>query len=147
MRWLSPFMLRPGAKAPNFTLPDPWGTAHNLDELLLGRRILLLDFFFLDCTPGRHGFSHLEKMQRLYAHRGLAAVAISCGDSAEALQEFARARTVDVTVLLAPREDQIFRDYRILAYPSNYLIGADCRIRWRQSGHDEGRLVWCPTSS
>lgn len=140
MGWLSAIMLRPGAKAPGFRLSDPWGTAHRLDELLLGRRLLLLDFFFLDCTPCMNGFPHLEQVQRLYAHRGLAVVAISCGDSAEELQEFARARATHITVLMAREEDQILLDYRILAYPSHYLIGEDGRIRWRQSGHDEERL-------
>lgn len=143
MQWFSrvptPWLLPVGRTAPPFELPDVHGRAVSLHGLL-GQRALLLDFFFVACETCGPSLQLLESLRRQHGPAGLAVAAISRGDSAAALQRHAAQLELGMPLLVAADDDSVFHDYRVLVYPSTYLIDRSARIAYRRCGHDAAAL-------
>lgn len=133
MALMSMFLLRSGRAAPLFQVSDLAGDAVDLGGLLSGRKALLLDFFFLACKPCVEAMPLLVELQARYRQRGLAVAALSHGDSASALQLWAQHSGLDLQLLQAATVNPIFLAYRVFAYPTLYLIGADACIAYRSA--------------
>jgi peroxiredoxin len=138
--WLDVFLLRVGARAPDFSLSDTGGGQHGLQSLLDGRRALLVDFFYLACGPCVSAFPALERLQERHAAQGLAIATISRGDPPDALRRFADGRAGGITWLAAADDDPVFFAYRAWAYPTVYLIDSSGRIAFRCAGAGSGAL-------
>lgn len=80
-RTASTMMLPLGAQAPGFSLPDPDGATHTLDEFA-GAKALLVMFVCNHCPFVKHIRTELAAIGRDYAESGLAVVAISSNDVA-----------------------------------------------------------------
>jgi peroxiredoxin len=78
----STFELRPGARLPEFELPDATGKrTYRLTDLLQGRSALVVVFACNHCPYVRHLAAHLGEMAADYASRNVGFVAINANDA------------------------------------------------------------------
>ena len=136
MAWLNRWLRRAGSPAPDFDLADLAGRRHDLGTLLEGRSAVLIDFFYLACAPCMAAFPVLERLAAAHAGHGLGVVAISRGDTPDALRRFAEEQARHTLVLGAAADDPVFLAYRVFAYPTTCLIDSTRRIAHRGSGGD-----------
>lgn len=73
-------MLALGTSAPHFTLPDPAGAPHSLDDIAEGARGALVAFLCNHCPYVKHVAPKLAQLATGWQQRGLAVVAISSND-------------------------------------------------------------------
>lgn len=139
--WLfTPLLLPVGRNAPKIAVPDLSGERRDLAWLLDRRHALILDFFFLGCAPCLEGFATLGHLFERYERNGLAVAGVSRGDSRDALRAFASKSGIGFVFLAAADDDPVFRSYRVLAYPTIYLIDGSGRIVYRRVGHHPSSL-------
>jgi outer membrane lipoprotein-sorting protein/peroxiredoxin len=127
------------ASAPAFDLPRAGGGQVRLSELLKGRKALLLNFWFHDCEPCRVELPRLQKLYEELGPKGLEVAAINHGDPEPLVRDFARQHGVKFRLALGGKSETsvVGKAYRVEAYPTNYLIGADGKIAWHGTGFDE----------
>ncbi len=107
--------------APPFALRDLEGRTTSL-ESLRGKRVLL-HFWATWCTVCRQEFGSLEAIHRdLSADEALVSV-VADSEDVEALRRFVTEHGITYPVLLAT--DEVIRDYRVSAFPTNYFVTAD----------------------
>jgi peroxiredoxin len=73
-------MLELGTPAPGFSLPDPDGTLHSLEDFAK-RPALLVAFLCNHCPYVRHIFAGFADFARRYGTQGLAIVAVNANDA------------------------------------------------------------------
>ncbi|GHE48070.1 TlpA family protein disulfide reductase [Sphingobacterium griseoflavum] len=76
-------MSAEGTKLPNFSLPRADGTSVSLDEMLQGKRYLLIDFWASWCAPCRAEFPGMKALYSRYKDRGFEIWGISTDNSKE----------------------------------------------------------------
>ena len=72
----------PGAKAPDFTLKTPTGTAFSLSDI--EDKYILIDFWASWCKPCRASYPHLKQVYSKYKDKGFEVVAVSTDSDHEA---------------------------------------------------------------
>jgi peroxiredoxin len=77
----STFLLKPGALAPDFSLPDPEGHSYTLAELLDGKKGLVVAFVCNHCPFVIHLAEAFGAFAARVANDGIATVAISANDT------------------------------------------------------------------
>ena len=109
-----------GNPAPAFTVQDGNGASFNLQQLMAGKKYLLLDFWASWCGPCRKEIPNLKAVYEKFASKGLEIVSISIDKDAAAWQK-------------ALEEEQLpwrnFRDetgvadaYSVSAIPAIFLV-------------------------
>lgn len=109
-----------GNPAPAFTVQDGNGASFNLQQLMAGKKYLLLDFWASWCGPCRKEIPNLKAVYEKFAPKGLEIVSISIDKDAAAWQK-------------ALEEEQLpwrnFRDetgvadaYSVSAIPAIFLV-------------------------
>jgi peroxiredoxin len=73
-------MLELGTRAPGFSLPDPSGTLHSLDDFS-SEPALLVAFLCNHCPYVKHIFAGFADYARQYGPKGLAVVAVNPNDA------------------------------------------------------------------
>lgn len=110
-------MLKPGVKAPDFSLPDQDGKIHTLREYV-GRKVILY-FYPKDSTPGctkqACGFSELYPQ---FAEKGAVVLGIS-KDSAASHKRFQEKYNLRFTLLSDP-ELAVIQAYGVWQEKKNY---------------------------
>lgn len=110
--------------APDFVLPDLSGRRVSLADYR-GKKVLL-HFFATWCGVCRLELPSLRGLaQRLGPNEALVAVVEDSAD-AEAVRGFARKHELNYPVLLGSPE--VFRAYRVSAFPTNYFVNGDGTI-------------------
>ncbi len=66
-------------------------------------------------------------------------LAVNVGDPAEKIREYFEKEKFGFRPLLQ-QSDEVSRVYKVSAYPTNYLIGADGKIAYRAVGFQEAAL-------
>jgi len=126
-------MLKPGAIAPAFTLPDQHAAPTSLAELLR-RGPLILYFYPADFTPGcTREACFIRDVHAELAGAGLTVAGVS-PQSSESHSRFAQRHSLPFT-LLADTEKTVARLYGVIAplglgvRRATFLIGTDAVIR------------------
>lgn len=121
--------IKPGAEAPDFTLPDTEGRMFRLSSLR-GKHVVL-DFWGSWCIWCIRGFPELKRCYETYEGK-LEVVGIDCSDSREKWLEAVEKHKLPWINVLDTRErrpaETIDNRYGISAYPTKILIDPEGRI-------------------
>jgi peroxiredoxin len=147
-----PTLLRPGAKAPDFTLKTPQGQAVSLSDYR--GKAVLLELFATWCPHCQAEAPHLARLARELAPQGVRFVSIN-GDSEDAASVFAFHRyfaspypalldyqgspSGSFTKLGAA--GPVSKAYRLQSFPTFYVIKPDGTIAWGAQGEQPDALL------
>lgn len=129
-------MLPLGTEAPSFTLPDPDGNLHSLQDSE-GSDACLVMFICNHCPFVKHVAAELARIGHDYGPRNVAIYAINSndidthpGDSPENMKKESAARGYAFPYLFD--EDQsVAKAYRAACTPDIYLFGRDRKLVYR----------------
>ncbi len=121
------------APAPGFTLPTANGTV-TLDSLR--GRAVYLDFWASWCDPCRKSFPWMDALQRKFADKGLAVIAVNLDARRESADKFLAAHPAGFTIAFDPQAT-LPPLYNIKAMPTSFLIDKDGNIVSSHTGFQE----------
>ena len=129
----------PGERAPAFALPNAAGETLALERLR--GQVVYVDFWASWCGPCRRSFPWMNEMNRKYAAKGLAIVAINVDKKRADAERFLAQIPAEFTVVFdAP--GAVPAAYAVKGMPSSYLIDANGRVAVVEQGfRDESRAV------
>jgi peroxiredoxin len=121
---------------PAFELTDIEGNVVRSDDLR--GKVVLVNFWATWCGPCISEIPMLNEVYRTYRDRGfeLLGVASQSGDAAT-IARFAERVGIEYPVLIGTNE--VVSQYRIFAFPTDFLIDRDGRIRERIVGAPPGK--------
>jgi len=129
-------MLELGTPAPGFSLPDPDGRLHSLEDFAQ-RPALLVAFLCNHCPYVRHIFAGFADFARRYGPRGLAIVAINAND-ATAYPDDAPSAMAEVAAQLGFTFPYLYDEtqavalaYQAICTPDFFLFDRDRRLAYR----------------
>ena len=132
----STFLLKPGAPAPDFTLPDFAGRPHSLSELTAGKKGLLVAFVCNHCPFVIHLAPALGAFAARVAADGIATVAISSNDAvrypADAPEKMATFATASGWHFpyLYDESQEVARAYAAACTPDFYLFDGEGHLAY-----------------
>jgi cytochrome c biogenesis protein CcmG, thiol:disulfide interchange protein DsbE len=132
----SPDTLAPGMPAPPFSSPRLDGRTVALESLR--GRVVLLNFWAVECPPCRIEMPEIEKIHRRYSGRGLRVLGITEMDPArDQAARFVAEIGVTYPILLDPGA-RIGALYGIEAHPTSVVIDARGIVRFLNVGYLRG---------
>ncbi len=132
-------MLALGTRAPDFSLPGWNGTLVQLSSERSGRRATLVNFWYYNCAPCRIEFPEFEKLYQRLHSQGFNIVAINKGDSPQLVASYASRTGLTFPLAMGGeiREGSVFSRYHVTeTFPGTYLLDADGKIVYRNTGED-----------
>lgn len=130
-------MLEIGQQAPDFALPGIDGQTHRLSDLLRDHRAVAVIFSCNHCPYVRAWEGRMIDLQREYAERGVALVAINPNDdvrypddSFEAMKQRAQEQGFNFRYL-RDESQEVARAYGAERTPHVYLLDSSCVLRFR----------------
>ena len=130
------------ASPPDFELESLNGDSVRLADLL-GKEVVLIDFWATFCEPCLASMPHLDELYRKYKERGFTVLGVSI-DGPESLAEVRSAvGKLGVTFpILLDRETRVVALYNPkTSAPYSVLIGRDGRIRAKREGYTTGNAA------
>lgn len=106
-----------GKEAPDFQLADIEGKTFHLSDFK--DKIVLLNFWFMDCPPCITEISSLKQLHQNYSNRGVVLVSVAL-DASDKLAPFCKERQIPYWVL--PNGKPLAEQYKVTVYPTTYLI-------------------------
>jgi peroxiredoxin len=132
----STMMLPLGAKAPDFSLPDPFRRVWTLADFQ-GAPALLVAFICNHCPFVKHVRGGLAQLAKEYQERGVAVVGINSNDfeaypddSPEAMAEEIRAAGYTFPYLV-DESQSVAQDYRAACTPDFFVFDRDHQLVYR----------------
>ena len=119
--------LEPGDKAPDFSLPGLSGEVFSLSSLR--SRVVVLNFWRLDCDYCRQEMPYLEQSYQALGRLGLAeVVAIDLYDSVDKVRRYLEDSGLSVPVAL-DSAGEVALSYEIYDLPATFFIDRDGVIK------------------
>jgi len=134
-------LLKPGRKAPDFTLPSLEGDSHSLTRLLTAGPVLLA-FFKVSCPVCQFALPYLERLQQPPASSGIRIVGIS-QDDARDTRDFLR--EFGCTFLTLIEDENTYESsnaYGLSHVPSILLVEPDGVISYSFAGWSKTDMDW-----
>ena len=119
-------ILLPGHPAPLFSFIDLEGKKHDLQDYR--GRVVLLDFWGTWCGPCVAAAPGLVGIYQKYSNLGFDIIGIDCGGTDEQLRKFISEKNMSWPQTREQEGGPIQRIYRVVGYPTYYLIGKDGAI-------------------
>jgi hypothetical protein len=117
-----------GRLAPEIHATAAWNAPGGLPTLRDHRgRLVLLEFFSVDCPHCRSAVPALDAISRAGASTGVRVVGASL-QATNRIDAFVREQGVAFPVVRVPAE--VVEDYEVTAYPEAFLVGTDGRVLW-----------------
>lgn len=110
--------------APDFRLPDVEGKPLRLFDQK--GKLVLLNFWFVDCKPCVTETVSLKELHKTYADQGLRIIAIAL-DSSDRLRPFIQQYQLPYAVL--PKGKALADYYGVVTYPTSFLLDKQGVIR------------------
>lgn len=120
--------------APDFTLPALDGGTVSLSGLR--GKIVLVEFWATWCGPCRYSMPSLEKIYREYRDRGVAALFVNEGESAEQIRRWAKNRFT--APILLDEDGAVGNRYQVTGIPRLLVIGSDGTVLYDHAGYGGG---------
>jgi len=140
-----PARLLLGREAPDFQLFTASNQHVWLKDLLKTRKAVLVNFWFYGCGPCRAEAPQLQKMYDDLKGKGLEIVAIDLGDKPQEVEKFIAQYKLTFKVVPGGEHEEgardVFTDYHVQTYPSNFLVDQSGKIVWRTSGYSDEELA------
>lgn len=116
-----------GKPAPEFSLEGyAEGDSLALNEVL-GKKVVVLDFWATWCGPCREAFPQLSELAEKFADRDVLFRAINLGEDREGIAEFLEQQELKLPILLDPEAESADK-YHVSAIPQIVLIGKDGKV-------------------
>lgn len=132
----STFRLKPGSQAPDFTLPNGLGQIYRRDDLVSGKKGLIVAFVCNHCPFVVHLAEELGKFAEEVAAKGVATVAVSANDvanypadSPEKMLHFAKQNAWNFPYLYDATQD-IAKAYAAACTPDFYLFDSELALAY-----------------
>lgn len=130
--------LEVGALAPSFSTQSPEGAPITLESYQ--GKVLLMNFWATWCGPCRSEMPVFQQLGAKYAPDGFEILALNFGESAETIQRFLTDQQLDLKVGMDV-SGKINLAYKVLGYPTTYVIGRDGKIIARFTGPVESATL------
>lgn len=130
-------MLPLGTVAPDFTLPDPAGALHSLDDIAEGAPGLLVAFLCNHCPYVKHVAPKLAHLATGWQERGLIVVAVSSNDVENYPEDSPELMAVEIVErgytfpYLYDERQTVARAYHAACTPDFFLFDGDRRLVYR----------------
>jgi thiol-disulfide isomerase/thioredoxin len=111
-----------GTKLQSFTLKDEAGKSYTLEQLLKGKKYLLIDFWASWCAPCRKEIPNVKKNYEQYKNHGFEVVSISIDQNAAAWKKAVQQEQLKWPNFLSPA---VANQFKVRAVPTMYLIDAN----------------------
>ena len=102
-------------------------------------KVVLLDFWYMDCYPCIQAIPHLNELQRKYKDQGLVVIGVNPFDDNEKnlkrMPNFLSNNPIDYQIMFTNKVKP--KDFKIYAYPSFYLIDKQGKIIHYEVGFSE----------
>ncbi len=127
--------LKPGNKAPNFSLPTIDGKTFRLaDKFKQPGNVVLLDIWATWCPPCRAEIPHLVALQKKFRGKKVVFVGVAIDNEKSVVAEFAKSNGINYTVVHDPNGSKLRNLYSIQGVPATYIIDKKGVIRYAHSG-------------
>lgn len=117
---------------------------NKIDFKELKGKVIVLNYWFINCPPCRTEIPHLNKLVAEYAaDSNVVFIAIAL-DKKDEIEEFLKLTAFDYTII----DDGagIAREYRITGYPTNVVINKEGNVAFHTSGYGAGTTYWIKKS-
>lgn len=114
--------------APQFTLTDLNGEKADLQTVVNGNRVTLVNFWATWCPPCRAEIPELVKFYNQYKTRGVALLAVNLQESRETVKAFAKKTGMRFPVLL-DSSGKVAETYQVYAIPTTFILDRHGVIR------------------
>lgn len=111
-------VLKPGAKAPDFTLPEMNGGELTLSDY--GDKLVLLNFWGTYCPPCVEEMPLMQRYYDEYKDDGFVVIAVNENESVVRVKGFVR--QYELTFPIPMDKDTVRKQYGVVAYPSSFFI-------------------------
>ena len=115
-------------------LPKYTGGSVSLAELK--GQVVLLNFWASWCPPCLHEMPSMTRLKAQLSGQNFEILAVNLAEQVEDFEPFLTANPVNFPVLVDP-QGQAIKDWRIMAYPTTYLIDKQGQIRYALFGGTE----------
>jgi thiol-disulfide isomerase/thioredoxin len=126
-----------GKPAPDFSVTGVDGGTLSLKEALSGKKVLLVNFWFLGCGPCRQEMPHLQALYEKH-RESLGLVSINFGDKAADIAKYAKQQKLSLPFAVgkdaAGQDSPVFAALHVSSYPTNFVIAPDGKVLWRGIG-------------
>jgi thiol-disulfide isomerase/thioredoxin len=106
---------------------------HNFDLSDYRGQVVLVNFWATWCGPCVEEMPSLSRLAEKMKGQPFKVVGVNIGESAQAINEFLRKIPANFEILL-DRNGQAVRDWKVYAYPSNYVVDKQGVIRYAYRG-------------
>jgi len=124
--------------APDFTLRDIDGNEFSLSDYQ--GKVVLLDFFYIDCPPCREEISHLKTLHEQFGEDlVIISIDVNLYDTVNRLQSFREQQGISWTI--ARDTVGVSDEYNIRYVPTLVLIDPEGYIRYRHVGFTDESVL------
>jgi len=117
-------LLAPGKIAPDWTLYDADGKKTSLSQMR--GKIVLLDFFFVGCSPCLRTLAPLDKLHEKYKNKNFVILSISDRDNKKLVTAFKKNQRIKNQMY--PNGGDVAKLYHVTAAPTFYFIDKEGKI-------------------
>lgn len=115
-------------------LPNHTGGSVSLADLK--GQVVLLNFWASWCPPCLHEMPSMTRLKNQFSDQKFEILAVNLAEQVQDFEPFLKDNPVNFPVLLDP-QGQAIKDWRIMAYPTTYLIDKQGQIRYALFGGTE----------
>jgi thiol-disulfide isomerase/thioredoxin len=133
-------LLKEGSSAPGFTGKDLDNKPFKGEDVS-GKKLLLVDFWYLACPPCLEAIPELAALQNEYSYKGLQILGLNSTDTSEKkmaeIRKFVPVLKINYPVILINKETE--QAYQVTAWPTLYLI-ENGKIIYANKGYNKAEL-------
>lgn len=130
--------FRTGAKFSYFKTSDING--NKINAKTLAGKILVLNYWFINCPPCRMEMPELNKLVEKYKNDSLVVFLAVSLDDKSSIQAFLKTNPFHYTIVDDGR--YIARDYNISSYPTNVIIDHEGKVYFHSTGLSSSTVYW-----
>jgi peroxiredoxin len=118
--------------APDFELTLRDGSTFRLSDVV-GRRVIVLNFFATWCGPCKKEMPELQRYYDAHAKAGMLLLGIDAEEKPALVDDFVRELALTFPVAVDETGD-VLKAYGVSSFPTTVVIGADGRVKLRETG-------------